>query len=30
MNDLGLMALVIVVFAVWLWVKEQEDNDDSL
>ena len=30
MNDLGLIALVIVVFAVWLWVKEQEDKDDSL
>jgi len=28
MNDLGLAVLVVVVFAAWLWVKEQEDNDE--
>ena len=30
MNELGLLAFVVIVFAVWLWVKEQEDKDDSL
>jgi len=28
MNDLGLAVLVVVVFAAWLWVKEQEHNDE--
>jgi len=28
MNDFGLAVLVVVVFAAWLWVKEQENKDE--
>jgi len=28
MSDLGLILIVAVVFVAWLWVKEQENNDE--
>lgn len=28
LHDLALISFVAVVFAVWIWVKDQENNND--